>query len=1852
MNSGREVSRKVFWAAALFAASIAVIPCAFAQSTLNAAAANSASKPSVQPAGKRSTRVDSASSPKEVQLSTLYRLPISFEENTGQADARVKFMSRGKGYALALTEEEAILALAKKPASENPHSSTVKQATLRMRFEGSAERAKFDGIEPLHGKVYYVTDYSQKGPLSGNRTFRAVRRTEVYPGINAVFHGKNDRLQFDFEVAPHADPKRIRLAFTGADKIALTDSGDLSLKIAGEEIRLQRPFIFQEQDGKRREISGGFQLHDESAVGFALGEYNPSLPLVIDPTIQFATYIGSGEMDSVVALETDATGAIYILGSLGDVVSGGAAISFPFWQTFSDFFTGAGVSGCYLAKLRSNGNQGVDYDFVALMPQLGCDAMGIAPSGDVSIAGSAGIPLQTVVQTFKSDGGGLNRSQLFYIPVQSTRQLRVDTSGNIYALGLCSQETNPGNFYPLPGGFQDSPATGLCDDLNAIGGTNSQSLIIVTDAAGQITYGTFLGDGSSPFDATAMQIDTAGKVYIAGQTDSGLNLVTADAFQSQPGDTNCSTNCSPGDAFVVVINPAQTGSASLTYSSYFGGTSSERDISMAVDASGKVYLAGNTDSRLSFPGVPLNDNAIFLSVLDLTQSDPLLSSVGVVQGPLTTLLPWLEAGPALRLMDNGWVALMASSVDSSFPLVNPLFSGPYNPNAPNPIRPLLLVYDPINSTFPLATYLDDPQLARFPHIASFGANNLYLAMVTSEASRSTDGSPTFGQDDVLLFGLNDVSGAGGNQPPTVFIPFFTSSLYADSPTGANLNLTAIASDPEGGPLTYSWSGPFTNSPVTTNESLAARLALGAQQTVTLTVTDDHGNSASASITVDIVPTSCSTGSATPIDSTTNAGIFNYAPLTFTAAAITSGTCNAFLNTHLDQNPPIPSNLQGGSPPIYFDVSNDGASLATPINVCINTRGMSFPNPASIRLYHYRQSGQLVFWDDITLAGYPQGDQLCGQANSLGTFAIFYPQVPETAIETIAGNGIRVGSVDGPGGDTSDDFVPGPALSTPLGYLGTGAYDRTHNFLYFTELGGYIRKLDLNTNVVTTVAGNGIQILGLLDGPGGDPRDDLVDGGNPFNTFIGQPVELAIDSAGDVYFFDRYTCRIRRLDVTQNLVFNFAGNGNCAFSGDGFGALQAALSAGNMAFDASDNLFLADSANARVRRIDRATNIISTVAGDGSFGIPVNGPAVSGVGPVRALAFDRQGHLLLSNGTDLLRVSSGASDNLIDGDSDEILTVINGCHTNCQVPFGGDGLAITDPQVFLAQVQYINVAQDGALLLSDGFRIRRISPGADSVVTGNGDEIINTVASYFDFRPNPPANFNGDTFATQSYLGPFPTPMEDNQGRILVVDNNNYRIRRFGLAAGPANPSSADVSINVNVTPDPADTDALVRYFVIVTNNGPATATSVTMTYAVPGDAHFDSVNGGPVSCTAPTMGSSGTVTCDFGTMASGAAQGIEIFVKPQSLGQFASSFGVAAAEPDANRANNSTTSTITVNLATAVIEVTENIAVSDTPAVLPSAMIGVSENIVVTDTPNILPSAMIGVNENIVVTDTPVVIAPDAIPPVLSLPGNLVVEATGPSGALVIYIATANDAHDGPVSVICSPASGSAFMLGITSINCSATDAAGNTASGSFTVTVQDRTSPVLTLPGNITVAASGVNGANVNFTATATDLVSGALTPACVPTSGTLFPVGTTSVACSAIDGSGNSATGSFAVTVNVGAPSLTGIIAAKGRDLAGNFFVDLQLTNSGTGHARNITLTALAFRTLTGTGTVTYNAAISGPLPRAIGSVDAGSARTIRLYLNVPLTVRRFSIAESGSLQNVVGASSGFSLAHSVIP
>jgi hypothetical protein len=234
------------------------------------------------------------------------QLPLSFEANQGQTDSQVKFLAHGPGYALFLTQSEAVLSLKKlqaskaagKPAPSEPAAGTV----LRMRLAGANPAPRIAGRDALPGKVNYLRGKDPARWHTGIPTYAKVAYAEVYPGVDLVYYGNPRQLEYDFIVAPGADPRRITLDFAGVEKLDLAASGELVLHASGGEVRLPAPVVYQERQGVRQPVTGRYVLKGPQQVGFELAAYDTSQPLVIDPVLVYSTYPAATGPMAVMAL--------------------------------------------------------------------------------------------------------------------------------------------------------------------------------------------------------------------------------------------------------------------------------------------------------------------------------------------------------------------------------------------------------------------------------------------------------------------------------------------------------------------------------------------------------------------------------------------------------------------------------------------------------------------------------------------------------------------------------------------------------------------------------------------------------------------------------------------------------------------------------------------------------------------------------------------------------------------------------------------------------------------------------------------------------------------------------------------------------------------------------------------------------------------------------------------------------------------------------------------------------------------------------------------------------------------------------------------------------------------------------------------------------------------------------------------------------------------------------------------------------------------------------------------------------------------------------------------------------------
>lgn len=230
------------------------------------------------------------------------RLPLSFEANQGQTDGRVKFLSRTSGYSLFLTEDEAVLTLSGGKANtrkakimgtartlQSGMAAPKSGSVLRMKLRNADPAAKVTGMDELAGTSNYFIGNDPKRWRSGVPTYGKVKYEGIYSGIDLVYYGNQRQLEYDFIVAPGADPRRIAFDVIGAKRIRRDEHGDLVLKTGEGEIRWHKPVAYQEKNGARHLVAARYAIKDRNRVGFELAKYDPSRPLYIDPLI-YSTY--------------------------------------------------------------------------------------------------------------------------------------------------------------------------------------------------------------------------------------------------------------------------------------------------------------------------------------------------------------------------------------------------------------------------------------------------------------------------------------------------------------------------------------------------------------------------------------------------------------------------------------------------------------------------------------------------------------------------------------------------------------------------------------------------------------------------------------------------------------------------------------------------------------------------------------------------------------------------------------------------------------------------------------------------------------------------------------------------------------------------------------------------------------------------------------------------------------------------------------------------------------------------------------------------------------------------------------------------------------------------------------------------------------------------------------------------------------------------------------------------------------------------------------------------------------------------------------------------------------------------
>jgi uncharacterized repeat protein (TIGR01451 family) len=540
-----------------------------------------------------STAVEPTATTRTAAGDLLGRLPLAFERNDGQLDGRVRFSARGEAYEVALGPLGATLALSDRTA---PGSS----AQIAMRFLDARPAREMYGVEPLQGRSHYYRGNDAAAWPTDVPTFGRVRARGVYKGIDVEYYGRNRQLEYDFLVAPGADPSQIALAFEGVDRLSIDQTGDLLLQVGPRTIRQHRPVAWQDTKKGRRAVDADYLLLGRERVVIALGEYDRELALVIDPVLAYASYFGGNSDDQVRAVAVDGFGNIYLTGvtqstnfPLASAAQGSKAGTAITYDAFVTKLNPAGTTVFFSTYLGGTGNENVATETAG---SIAVDANGaVYIAGDTASAdfpATAGAfqptygagtnsPADGFVAKLSATGTLTFASYLGGTDVDHINGVAVATDGDVVVSGRTRSTTLEG--FPLVNA-RDTTLSGNADIFVTRIESTGASLVFSTYIGGS-------GDELS-FYRSGHALDAQGNVFVSGLTSSVDYPTTAGVIRT------VRTN-STYDGFITKLS---ADGQNILASTWFGGANGENNVAdVAIAPGGDAVIAGDTAATAGFP---------------------------------------------------------------------------------------------------------------------------------------------------------------------------------------------------------------------------------------------------------------------------------------------------------------------------------------------------------------------------------------------------------------------------------------------------------------------------------------------------------------------------------------------------------------------------------------------------------------------------------------------------------------------------------------------------------------------------------------------------------------------------------------------------------------------------------------------------------------------------------------------------------------------------------------------------------------------------------------------------------------------------------------------------------------------------------------------------------------------------------------------------------------------------------------------------------------------------------------------------------------------------------------------------
>jgi Glucodextranase, domain B/Beta-propeller repeat/Bacterial Ig-like domain (group 2) len=904
-------------------------------------------------------------------------LPLSFEANQGQTDPSVQFVSRGTGYTLFLTKNEAVIELQQQDSTSlalqkmkprkrklfesgkfyrgSPRSrKSRKTKTVQVAIADANPNPQIESLDELPGKTNYFIGNDPRKWQSGIPTFERVKYSGIYPGIDLVYYGKQRQLEFDFVVAPGADPKKIGLKIQTDGRLLLTKKGDVRLETGASSFELRHPDIYQLNGGKKRLVAGRFTLQGDRLIGFQVGSYDRRQPLIIDPALAYSTYLGGNGTDDGFGIAVDANGNAYVVGQT-------TSTNFPTLNGYSSSANANGVA--FVSELNPTGTALIYSTYLGGTGGDAGNGIALDPSGNVYVTGYTMSSDFPVVNGFQTSTGTTD-ANAFVARIDTTQTgtaslvystylggggnstnpfgdvgyaIAADASGLAYITGQTTSDTSVAPFPTTTSAYQSS-----------LGSQSGNAFLTVLDTtqtgASSLLYSTYLGGSSTGFGdyGLGVGVDAAGNAYVTGSAASG----SPTAFPTTSNAYQTSLNSPYGNVFVTEIATTQSGAGSLVYSTYLGGSGDSSDesgdagLSLALDSLDRVYVSGSSSS----PDFPVtsgayqttnpSDSRAFVAKLDLTQSGAQSLIYSTYLGGSNG-----EEGFGIAVDTNGNAYVAGITMSSDFPTTAGAYEAALNSSFSDAFFTEL---NPTGTGLLYSTYLGgscaDGDAGNAVVLDSNG--NPYVAGSTCSSDFPTYPSSTY------------QSSLGGTQ--NAFVTKF--ALVADPSISASVSPSPDSSGWNNSSVTVSFACLPGGAPISSCSSPATVSTEGANQVITGTATDTSSNTATTSATVnlDLTPPSLSITTPTNGASVSTPYVAVSGSVSDALSGVGGVSCNgapaslsgsAFSCT-------VPLNLVSNSITVTgFDLAGNSATATVSVSVSMSapTSLQITPGPATMQI---------------------------------------------------------------------------------------------------------------------------------------------------------------------------------------------------------------------------------------------------------------------------------------------------------------------------------------------------------------------------------------------------------------------------------------------------------------------------------------------------------------------------------------------------------------------------------------------------------------------------------------------------------------------------------------------------------------------------------------------------------------------------------------------------------------------------------------------------------------------------------------------------------------------------------------